>query len=83
MNALRENRTPGGSKRNGNDPGYHYPINACYVEPPKRSCVGSLSGLPNRGSSTLPQHRNMKCFDDGSCSLSNPCLCSRYKVRVA
>ena len=27
--ALRGNRTPGGSKhRNGNDPGYHYPINA-------------------------------------------------------
>ena len=27
--ALRENRTPGGSRSaNGNDPGYHYPINA-------------------------------------------------------
>ena len=27
--ALRGNRTPGGSKhRSGNDPGYHYPINA-------------------------------------------------------
>ena len=28
--ALRGNRTPGGSSQysNGNDPGYHYPINA-------------------------------------------------------
>ena len=29
--ALRGNRTPGGSKLPiGNDPGYHYPINALY-----------------------------------------------------
>jgi len=31
--ALRGNRTPGGSNQytdtDGNDPGYHYPINAC------------------------------------------------------
>jgi hypothetical protein len=34
MVALRGNRTPGGSSSqnsDGNDPGYHYPINACKV----------------------------------------------------
>ena len=35
MNALRGNRTPGGSNTrlpaHGNDPGYHYPINALDV----------------------------------------------------
>ena len=35
LNALRGNRTPGGSSQysNGNDPGYHYPINALGMGP--------------------------------------------------